>query len=42
MRIIAEAVGDRRVIEIVGHAGNVVRVTVKVHHLQPMPLSLFE
>lgn len=42
VRVIAEAVGDRRVVEIIGHAGHPVRVTVKVSHLQPMPPSLFD
>lgn len=42
VRVIAEAVGDRRVVEIIGHAGHPVRVTVKVVNLHPMPPSLFD
>ena len=42
VRVIAEAVGDRRVVEIIGHAGHPVRVTVKAIYLQPMPPSLFD
>lgn len=42
VRVIAEAVGDRRVVEIIGHAGHPVRVTVKAIHLHPMPPSLFD
>lgn len=33
---------DRRVVEIIGHAGHPVRVTVKVVNLHPMPPSLFD
>ena len=42
VRVIAVAVGDRRVVEIIGHAGRPVRVTVKSIHLHPMPPSLFD
>ena len=42
VRGIAGAVGDRRVVEIIGHAGRPVRVTVKSIYLHPMPPSLFD
>ena len=42
VRVIAEAIGGRRVVEIIGHAGHPVRVTVKAIYLQPMPPSLFD
>ena len=42
VRVVAEAVGQRRVVEIIGHAGTPVRVTVKAVHLHPMPPGLFD
>lgn len=42
VRIIAEAVGARMVVEIIGYAGHPVRITVKTTNLQPMPPSLFD
>ena len=42
VRVIAEAVGDRMVVEIIGHAGQPVQITVKTRNLSPMPPSLFD
>lgn len=42
VRVIAEAVGKRMVVEIIGYAGHPVRVTVKATYLHPMPPSLFD
>ena len=38
----AEAAGERMCVEIIGHAGRPVRVTVKSIYLHPMPPSLFD
>ena len=42
VRVIAEAVGDRMVVEIIGHAGRPVQITVKTSNLSAMPPSLFD
>ena len=42
VRVVAEASGKRMRVEINGHAGQPVCVTVKTAHLSPMPPSLFD
>jgi hypothetical protein len=42
VRVVAEASGKRMRVEIIGHAGHPVCVTVKTAHLSPMPPSLFD
>lgn len=42
VRVVAEASCERTVVEIIGHAGRPVRVTVKTAHLHPMPPGLFD
>lgn len=42
VRVLAEASGGRTRVEIIGHAGQPVRITVKTLNLSPMPPSLFD
>lgn len=42
VRVLAEAIGGRMRVEIIGHAGRPVRITVKTAYLFPMPPSLFD
>jgi hypothetical protein len=42
VRVLAEASGARMYVEIIGHAGALVRITVKASNLHPMPPSLFD
>jgi hypothetical protein len=42
VRVLAEASGQRMCVEIIGHAGRPVQITVKTRNLSPMPPSLFD
>lgn len=42
VRVLAEAAGERMCVEIIGHAGQPVQITVKTRNLSPMPPSLFD
>ena len=42
VRVLAEAIGGRMRVEIIGHSGPPVRITVKTTNLFPMPPSLFD
>ncbi len=42
VRVLAEASGARMCVEIIGHAGRPVQITVKTSNLSAMPPSLFD
>ena len=42
VRVLAEAIGGRMRVGIIGHAGHPVRITVMTTNLLPMPPSLFD